>query len=219
MQDTISFLNDLQVNNNREWFHGNKARYDANKQNFETLVTEILKGVMSFEQWGPTEPKSCIFRINRDVRFSTNKSPYKNYFSAAFGDGGRHSEKVDFYLHLQPDNIFMGGGMWAPTPPQLQAYRQEIDYNAIALRNILNEKTFKAFYHKIEGESLKKAPKGYSIEHPDLDLLARKQLFVMHQFSNEEALHPDFAQKVIDGCKIMRPFKQFFNQLFFENND
>jgi uncharacterized protein (TIGR02453 family) len=214
-QDTISFLKDLQLNNNREWFHTNKSRYDTVKAGFEVFVEECLAEIVKFENWGPTTAKSCIFRINRDVRFSANKDPYKNFFSAAFGNGGRHSDKIDYYLHFMPDGAFLGGGMWAPTPEQLAKYRQEIDYNAQSLKDIIENKTFKNYF-ELTGDSLKGAPKGYDKTHPELYLLAKKQLFVMHNFTNEELISANFKEKIIEGCLIMKPFNHFFNQLFFD---
>ena len=217
---TIDFLEDLKENNNREWFTAQRKRYEQAKAEFEKTVEEILHGLAQFqENLVNTKTKDCIFRINRDVRFSKDKSPYKQWFAAAFGAGGRKSGKMDFYLHIQPNETFLGGGMWNPTPAQLSKLRQEIDYNAEELLRIIENENFKKAFPVIWGESLQNAPKGYSNDHPHADLLKRKQLFFMHKYSNDEVLSADFAQKVVSDAKILKPYLDFLNYIFFEESD
>src|SRR5690606_21573520 len=108
-------------------------------------------------------------RINRDVRFSKNKSPYKTHLAAAIGRGGRNSGRIDYYLHIQPDGeSFLGGGMWEATPAQLAKYRQEVDYNAHELKTIIHNGEFRDFFPEIWGDTLKTAPKGYPKDHPEI---------------------------------------------------
>jgi uncharacterized protein (TIGR02453 family) len=217
---TFDFLKDLSKNNNREWFSENRKRYDTARIDLENLVSETLKEILFFENWVNTNTKDCIFRINRDVRFSKDKSPYKNFFSAAFGDGGRHSGKIDYYLHLQPNNeSFIGAGIYNVTTEQLGKFRQEIDYNAVQIKTMIENEYFKAYYPEIWGEKLKKAPKGYAADHPDLELLCRKQLFFMHRFKDEDIFKPNFPQEIAKACKIVKPFTDFVNELFYGKND
>jgi uncharacterized protein (TIGR02453 family) len=177
---SLQFLKNLEQNNNREWFHANRKDYDQAKEDFESLCQMVLAEIAKFqENLLNTSVKSCIFRINRDIRFSLDKSPYKNHLAAAFGPGGRNSGKVDFYLHIQPnDKSFLGGEMWFPTSTQLISFRQEIDYSPQRLKSIIEEKDFKSYFNEIHGEKLKKTPKGYSAEHPDIELLKYKELFL-----------------------------------------
>lgn len=217
---TFDFLKDLSQNNNREWFSENRKRYDEARNELECLVSESLKEILLFENWVNTTTKDCIFRINRDVRFSKDKSPYKNFFSAAFGNGGRHSGKIDYYLHIQPNNeSFFGAGIYNVTTEQLAKFRQEIDYNAIEIKNIIENDNFKAHFPVIWGEKLKKAPKGYAADHPELELLCRKQLFFMHKFTDSEVCSVNFSVEISKACKIIKPFTDFVNELFYGENE
>ena len=219
-KSTIDFLNDLKENNNREWFTENRKRYEAGKAEFEKTVEQILHGIAQFqENLLNTKTKDCIFRINRDVRFSKDKSPYKQWFAAAFGAGGRKSGRMDFYLHIQPNETFLGGGMWNPTPAQLSKLRQEIDYNAAELLRIIEDENFKKVFPVVWGESLQNAPKGYAADHPNVDLLKRKQLFFMHKYTDAEILAPNFAQIVVADAQVLKPYLDFLNYIFFEDEE
>jgi uncharacterized protein (TIGR02453 family) len=218
-QHTLQFLKNLEENNNREWFQANRKDYETEKTSFEKLCQEILSGLSEFqEDLVNTKVKDCIFRINRDIRFSKDKSPYKKYFSAAFGPGGRSSGRIDFYLQVQPDNqSTLGGGMWEPTSTHLATFRQEIDYNPEHLKGIIEDPKFKTYYDNISGEKVKLTPKGYSADHPDIELLRYKQLFFYHKFSDKDVLANDFAQQVINGCLILKPYLDYQNALFYDN--
>lgn len=217
---TLDFLRLLKDNNNRDWFAANRPQYETAKKEFEQLVGNLLKDVGAYENLPNTTAKDCIFRINRDIRFSKNKSPYKSHFSAAVGPGGRHSGRIDYYLHIQPDNeSFLGAGMWAAEPKQLAKFRQEIDFNAQALKSIIEAPAFRAYFPEIWGETTKNAPKGYANDHPDVELLKRKQLFFMHKYTDEEVMKPHFATEVARGGLLIKPFCDFLNYLFFEENE
>lgn len=215
--NTLRFLKDLAQNNNREWFSENRSRYEDSKTTLEGLVGNLLTEVEQFEDLGNTRVKDCIFRINRDIRFSKNKAPYKTHLAAAIGPGGRNSGRIDYYIHIQPGNeSFLGGGMWEATPAQLAKFRQEIDYNAQELKRIIHDPAFRAFFPEIWGEKLKTAPKGYPRDHPEIDLLQRKQMFFMHKFADEEVTSPGFAPDIIRGIKLLKPYTDFLNYIFFD---
>lgn len=211
---TLQFLKDLVANNNREWFQENRKRYDEAKADVEKLTSYLIKEVHTFQDLGNLQVKDCIFRINRDIRFSKNKEPYKSNLAIAIGAGGRSSGKIDYYLHIQPNGqSFLGGGMWSPTTEQLARYRQEIDYNAQELKDIIEVKEFKAYFPEIQGESLKTAPKGYAKDHPELDLLKRKQMFFMHTYSDKEVISKDFAEEVVKGIRLLKPYCDYMNYI------
>lgn len=211
---TLQFLKDLVANNNREWFQENRKRYDEAKADVEKLTAHLIREVHTFQDLGNLQVKDCIFRINRDIRFSKNKEPYKSNLSIAIGAGGRSSGKIDYYLHIQPNgHSFLGGGMWSPTTEQLARYRQEIDYNAQELKDIIEVKEFKAYFPEIQGESLKTAPKGFAKDHPELDLLKRKQMFFMHTYSDKEVISKDFAEEVMKGIRLLKPYCDYMNYI------
>jgi uncharacterized protein (TIGR02453 family) len=215
----IEFLRDLSLNNNREWFTANKNRYESARKEFEKLIAATLAEVQTFEDYPTTQVKDCLFRINRDVRFSADKSPYKKYFSAAIGPGGRNSGRIDYYIHIQPDESFLGAGMWAPEPKNLAKFRQEIDFSPESLKGIIEAPEFKAHFPVAWGESLKRPPKGYAEEHPDIALLKRKQLFFMHKYSNEEVVSANFAAEIAKGCRLIKPYCDYLNYLFYDEKD
>ncbi|MBO0947076.1 DUF2461 domain-containing protein [Fibrella forsythiae] len=213
---TLAFLSDLVQNNYRDWFHANRARYDAAKSEIEAFTARLIDGASTFHPLPNTNPKDCIFRINRDIRFSKDKAPYKSNFAIALGPGGRHSGQIDYYLHIQPGNeSFLGAGMWQATPAQLAAFRQEIDYNPDSLKDIIEADEFRKYFPEVSGESTKTAPKGYSSDHPDIDLLKRKQLFFMHRYTDKEVLKSNFADEVLRGCRLVKPYCDYLNELFF----
>jgi uncharacterized protein (TIGR02453 family) len=218
--NTLHFLDQLKHNNNRDWFAANRPQYETAKKEFELFVSHLLKGVGQYDNLPNTTAKDCIFRINRDIRFSKDKSPYKAHFSAAIGPGGRHSGRIDYYLQVQPHNeTFLGAGMWAATPTQLAKFRQEIDFNPDALKSIIEAPEFRAYFPEIWGETTKNAPKGYANDHPDVELLKRKQLFFMHKYTDAEVLSPQFAEQVAHGAKLIKPYCDFLNYLFFEETE
>jgi uncharacterized protein (TIGR02453 family) len=212
-RNTFDFLQDLKQNNNREWFHTNKKRYDVVKANFEETIKELIGSIGEFENMTNVEVKHCNYRIARDVRFSTNKDPYKTWLSASFSAGGRKSGRMDYYLHIQDGESFLGGGMWAPTPEHLAKLRQEIDYNAQELKSIIYDSNFVKMFGEAEGEAVK----GYSKDNPEIELLRKKQMFYWHKFTEEEVCSSDFVNKITESARTLKPFLDFLNYIFFDN--
>lgn len=211
---TLQFLTELVENNNREWFQENRNKYDAAKADLEQLVAYLIKEVSKFQDLGNLQVKDCIFRINRDIRFSKNKAPYKSNLSAGIGPGGRSAGKIDYYLHIQPaGQSFLGGGMWDPTAEQLGKYRQEIDYNASELKGIIEDEAFREYFPEIQGEVLKTAPKGYPKDHPEIALLKRKELFFTHRFSDKEVTSKNFGLNILTGIKLLKPYCDYMNYI------
>ncbi|CAG5016500.1 hypothetical protein DYBT9275_05568 [Dyadobacter sp. CECT 9275] len=211
---TLEFLRSLALNNNREWFQENRSRYDTAKADFEGLVGTLISEVGKFQDLGNLTVKDCIFRINRDIRFSKDKSPYKRNLSAGIGPGGRGAGRVDYYLHIQPDGeSFLGGGMWDPTTEQLAKYRQEIDYNAQEIKDIINKAEFQAYFPEIHGSVLKTTPKGYPKDHPETELLKRKELFFMHRYTDKEVTSKGFAENIVNGIRLLKPYCDYMNYI------
>jgi uncharacterized protein (TIGR02453 family) len=217
---TLQFLRELVQNNNRDWFQENRKKYDDSKADFEKLVGAVISDVSKFQDLGNLQVKDCIFRINRDIRFSKNKAPYKSNLSAGIGPGGRSAGKIDYYLHIQPDGqSFLGGGMWDPTTEQLARYRQEIDYNAEELKSIIHDKTFREHFPEIHGEVLKTTPKGYAKDHPEIDLLRRKELFFVHKFSDKDLTSKGFKDQVVHTIQLLKPYCDYMNYILNHVNE
>lgn len=219
-ESTLEFLKNLEENNTKEWFEMNRKWYETSKSNFVDFCSLILNEMKQFEpDFSNTNIKDCIFRINRDIRFSKDKSPYKNHFSAAFGPGGRNSGKIDYYIQLQNGKTSIGGGMWQPSVANLAKFRQEIDYSPETLKNIIESKEFRKHFPEIYGEKLKKAPKGYDPEHPEAELLKYKELFFFKTFTNDEVFSENFQEIILNHFKILKPYIDYVNELFFGETD
>lgn len=214
--NTILFLKELTINNNKEWFQDNRNRYEISKENFIEYCDRILTRLKEIQpNLIHTNIKSCILRINRDIRFSKDKSPYKNYFAAGFGPGGKSSGLMDFYFQLQPDASFLGGGIWDPSSANLAKFRQEIDYSPQNLKGIIFDEKFSKQFGEPKGSKLKKAPKGYDENHPDIELLKQKETFYVKYFTDSQLLKPNSELEVFESCTILKPYLDYVNHIFF----
>lgn len=214
---TLSFLKTLKKNNNKEWFDANRKKYDAVKENFESFIQALLdKMVLIDEDLNQLRTKDCIFRINRDIRFSKNKTPYKVNRSAYFSKGGKKSVNAGYYVHIQPGgNSFIGGGLWMPEPNELKKLRQEIDYCFPEFKKIIFSPTFKKQFGALEKEELQmlvNVPKGYDKENPAAEFLKMKSFVATRNFTDEEILDPKFINKVSESFKVLMPLIKFMNR-------
>lgn len=208
-----NFLSGLAGNNTREWMTEHKAEYQSARQNFIDLVQHIIDETSVFDpEIAGEEAKKSIFRLNRDIRFSNNKDPYKTNFGGSITKDGRKSGNPGYYIHLQPGNNFAGGGLYQPIPESLKKIRQEIDYNADELRGIIGTKEFTSVFNEPFGDMVKTAPKGYSKDNPNIDLLRYKSFVYMKQFSDKEAQSPDFPEKVLETFRAMKPYLDFLRR-------
>lgn len=212
-EQTFQFLLDLSANNHREWFADNKKRYDAALSEMKHLAKDWIEGSSSFEvDVIDNDPAKSIFRIYRDTRFSTDKTPYKNHFGLVIGRGGRTSNWAAYYLHISPGASFLAGGKWMPMGDELKKIRQEIDYDHQRLSDIIGHPDFKSVFGDMDRELvLKKAPKDYPPDHPAIEWLKLKSFTVSCSFSDEEVLSADFIRQLISNTQIMMPFIQFLN--------
>ncbi len=209
----LKFLKDLAINNSKEWMDANRDWYLDVRATFLEDVGTLLEGVAA---WEPAltafKAKDCVFRQNRDIRFSANKAPYKTNFAAYFSVGGKKSNDPGYYLHIQPGESFIAGGIWMPPADILKKIRQEIDYSGQELLNILNEKTFKKHFSSLEGEQLKTSPRDYDAEHPFIDLLRYKSFIVSTPLADKDILSGDFKTKTLESFRIMKPFHDFLHK-------
>mgnify|MGYP003735318431 FL=1 len=140
----VKFLKDLAKNNNRPWFEEHRNQYETAKADFLLFISSIIKEIGTFDKpIAELEAKNCIFRINRDVRFSKNKSPYKNNMAGYFNKAGKNGIGAGYYLHIQPGKSFAAGGIWVPETAVLGKIRQEIDYNFDEWKKILSTAVLK----------------------------------------------------------------------------
>ena len=216
---TISFLKSLKKNNNKPWFDNNREKYLDAKNNFEEFVEELLqKMVLIDEDIKGLSAKNCCFRINRDIRFSKNKTPYKINLSAYFSKGGKKSIYAGYYFHLQPGgNSFVGGGLWHPEAAELKKLRQELDYCFHEFKKILNAPSFKKNYgelQKDESQMLVNVPKGYDKENPATDFLKMKSFVATKNIPDADLLSPKLGNEIIQSFKALLPLVKFINRSF-----
>lgn len=214
---TLQFLSKLKKNNSREWFNQHRDDYDAAKENFIELVNHILANSSQFdEELSLLTYKDCIFRINRDVRFSKNKDPYKNNMAAYFVKGGKKSWLAGYYFHFEPGGkSFIGGGLYGGEPDQIKKVRQEIDYNWEEFKGILQHKQFKKLFEdlsKQEGMSLIREPKGYEKDNPAIDYIKLKNFIVSVPVTDEELTDKKIIKKIITCFAAMQPLLKFLNR-------
>jgi uncharacterized protein (TIGR02453 family) len=213
-KSTIIFLSDLKKNNNRDWFLNNQVRYKESKNNFETFIQDIINNVAAFEPiMKGLEVKSCVFRINRDIRFSHDKSPYKSNFGAFIVRGGKKNgdKFAGYYIHIEPGKSFIAGGAYMPPQPWLASIRENIDNQSAKFINILNNKDFVKYFGKIDGDKLKTVPKGYSSDNPNIDLLKFKSYLALNEVTDKVVLSAGYSDYVISVLKAMKPFNDFLN--------
>ena len=212
---TLTFLKELSKNNNKVWFDANRDKYAAAKEDFEVVVTDIIKGLAKADPaYADLKAKDCIFRIFRDVRFGKDKTPYKPNFGAAFSKTGRKGGGAGYYLHIEPGGkCFAGGGLWQPEPDTLKKIRQEIDYNFKDFSAIINNKKFKKVFPKIEGEQLKKLPAGYTEDNPAIEYLKMKSYIAGHKaISDADLTAKTIVKDVVAVFTTLQPFIDFLNR-------
>ena len=213
MKNVLPFLEDLKKNNDREWFQSNKSRYLEAKNEFEAFIGMLLPRLAEVDKdIAGQEAKRCIFRIYRDVRFSSDKSPYKINMGAAMTRGGRKNPYATYYVHIEPGNVFAGGGIWMPPAPVLKAMRQEIYYNADEFKGIIESPAFARYFKKLEGESLKRPPRDFPVDFADIDLLKHKS-YIVAAGIDDAIVSPDaFTEKLLDVYRALYPFNSFINR-------
>jgi len=210
-QRILKFLLDLSKNNSREWMEDHKKDYQIVKSDFQEIVSSIIMDISSFdESISGVDVKKCIFRLNRDIRFSKDKRPYKENLGAFISQDGRHSRLGGYYIHLQPGNKSMlAGGVYMPPSDVLRKIRQEIDYNPGELHKIIRNAPFKKLFGSLEGEKVKTAPKGYKIDHPDIELLKLKSYIAVHHLSDSDVNKNSFLPYCIKVFRDIKPLNDY----------
>lgn len=214
MKNSLNFLKKIKKNNNTEWMHAHKEEYLAAKKEFEFLTQELITRISDWDSRLPFfEPKNCIFRLNRDVRFSDNKNPYKENFGAFMGYGGKKSSLPGYYIHLSPKEIFVAGGVWMPEAPELLKIRRYISEHGDELEKILENKSFKKNFGGLSDESkLKRPPKGFSVDNPYIELIKFKSFVAYKPLSVSDALKPGFGKLIDKEFKLIKSLNDFLYQ-------
>lgn len=209
---TFDFLKQLKKNNNRDWFASHKERYLSELSQIEIFADTLLREMNKHDVIETPSGKKSLFRIYRDTRFSKDKTPYKTHWSGSFKRATK-KRRGGYYFHIEPGNSFVAGGFWGPEPKDLKRIREEIAYDASALRKILKSKSFIDTFGTLHGEQVQNAPKGFAVEHPAIDLIKYKQFILMKKFSDKEVLDNNFLKQINDTFKKMRPFLDYMTEV------
>ena len=213
-EDIINFLRELNENNNREWFAQNKSRYERVRSKFEEISRLLIAEISVFDNdIKNVDVKDCVFRIYRDIRFSTDKTPYKTHFGVYIASaGGRKSQRGGYYLHLDPAGCFIAVGVWCPPPNILKALRQSICDNIDELNEIRNEVGFNTYFKTFfEEDKLKKVPAGFPRDFPDAELLKLKHYMVEYKLDDKLLNAPDFVSQLVQIARVGYPLNKFLN--------
>lgn len=213
-ENVLSFLSELEKNNNRDWFQANKGWYEEAKLEVEKLVNNLIPGIARFDpSVRIASAKECMFRIFRDIRFSNDKRPYKTNFGAWITGSGRKGSGPGYYLHIQPGNSFLAAGVYMPDPETLKMIRKEIYYNIDEFKRILNDKELKRYVGGInEEDRLKKAPKDFPADFPDIDLLKNRHYTVSYDIMDNQLLSTDFPKLALQVYQAMFPLNNFLGR-------
>lgn len=213
---TLTFLTNLKANNNKLWFDANRPAYEAAKSDLVNLVAQLIDGLGTLDPAiaeTPLQARNCIFRINRDVRFSPNKLPYKSNFGAWFNAGGKTSFTAGYYLNVEPGGSFVAGGLYMPNTAVLATIRQEIDYNLSDFERLLTQSTFTEHFGGLSREeSLQRPPKGYDATNPAIEYLKLKSFTASHSLADTALTKPGLAKQVLNIFGGLQPLVAYLNR-------
>lgn len=213
VKSAIEFLSELKVNNNRDWFQKNKKHHESIKSDMLTFLGRIIPEISLFDpEVTAIQPKDCIFRIYRDIRFSNDKTPYKTHIGAFISKTGRKGNNPGYYIHLEPGQSFLAGGLYMPPPELLKAVRNEIYFNTGEFRAIISQPDFIEYFGKLDDfDKLTRPPKGFEADWPDIDLLKYKSYVVSHHVKDnafEKATPEDLILPVFKALYPLNAFLQ-----------
>lgn len=215
-KESIQFLDDLKANNNREWFLDNKKKYDFFKKDYHQLVNDFLNQLKPLDpSLEMLEIKNCVFRINRDIRFSKDKSPYKAHLGIWISAATKGINRAGYYIHIENNDCFIAGGLYCPEADDLKKIRKEISFFYDDLESILNERNFQTEFKNLdvnETNCLKNPPRGYEKEHPAIEFLKLKSFTTTQKFDITAVTQKDFVPKISKKLITLKPLIDFINR-------
>ncbi len=213
-KDFIDFFKELAKNNHKDWFHANKKRYETSvKKPFEVFVGKMITEI---QQWDPdlqVEPKNCMLRINRDIRFSKDKSPYNLHYTAFISKVGRKDKSIPgFFLRFSPEMIGIMGGCFGPSKEQLEKIRARISEDPTSFRKLIENKDFIQKFGGIKGETMKRIPKEWQEAHAKEPLIANKQFYFVAEETPDLIISASLVDHLMEYWKIMQPVNKYLTK-------
>lgn len=213
---TLGYIKKLSKNNNKSWFDENRPLFEEAKLDFEILVKAIISSFGKVDpDIAPLEAKNCVFRQYRDIRFSKDKTPYKNHMGASLNKAGKQSHFADYYFHCEPGGkSLIGGGLWIPEANHLKKVRQEIDYCWDEFQQVIHNKMFSSTYGDLEKKaySLSREPKGYAKDNPAIEYLKMKSIMAFKMLSDDDLMSKNLVKMITSGFKALQPLVNFINR-------
>ncbi|MFT4203509.1 MAG: DUF2461 domain-containing protein [Chitinophagaceae bacterium] len=213
---TLLFLKNIKSNNHKDWMDAHRADYESAKNDFAALVDAIIVALGKKDmEIAHLMARACTFRLNRDIRFSKDKSPYKTNFGASINKNGKKAHSAGYYLHLEPGNSFCGGGVWMPEAKELAAIRQEIDYNWDEFQAVINNKTFAKTFGALSFApeyTLTREPKGYEKDNPAIEYLKLKSFLALRELPDSVFLSETAVSDIVAAFSAMQAFVAFLNR-------
>lgn len=207
-KSTLNFLKSLKQNNNREWFEKHKPEFKVEQALIKPFFNQVMLKLQHHDEI--TDLK--VFRIYRDVRFSHDKTPYKNHFACSY-KRAKPALRGGYYLHIEPGNSFLACGFWSPEKNDIKRIRKEFEVDGSEVRQIINHTDFKKHFGHLKGEELKTAPRGFDKTHPDIDLIRKKQWIVTKEFTDSQVIAKNFSTEVDNAFRAIRPFFDYMSDV------
>jgi uncharacterized protein (TIGR02453 family) len=212
MLEVFQFLSELKENNNKEWFDKNRVRYEASRKKVMFLTEMVIQEIRKFDpEIGLQNPKDCVFRIFRDVRFGADKTPYKTNMGSFIAKGGRKSISAGYYIHIEPGSSFVGGGSYCPPADALKAFRTEIFDHPEEFRGLISKDSFMKTYPEMYEDRLKTAPKGYPKDFQEIELLKYKSFAFTSKVDDSIVTGDLYLEKIVSAMKELYPVNRFLN--------
>lgn len=217
MEKVLQFLENMSENNNRDWFNNNRQLYQESRDKVLFITEVLINEIRGFDdEIGVIDPKLCMFRIFRDVRFSNDKRPYKTNFGSFIAKGGRKSLQAGYYFHIEPGRSFAGGGLYMPLPEQLKAVRSHIADNGREFLEIIQGNGFRSIFPEIQGEKLKTVPKGFPKDHEFSDLLRYKSFIFSTELNRQTITGGGLIDFLVDAFRELHKVNRFLNEGLYD---
>lgn len=208
LSSSVSFFKKLKKNNNRDWFAENKPKFKELELEIKAFGEELKDRLNEFDN----VDRFKLFRIYRDVRFSKDKTPFKTHFGLTW-HRAKPLFRGGYYLHISPGKNFLACGFWDPNPNDLKRIRKELEYDAKEFRDVISSKEFSSVWGNLEGRELITAPRNFDKNHPNIDLIRKKQFIFSISYSDEEVCEPQFINKLENALKMVRPFTDYMSDV------
>jgi uncharacterized protein (TIGR02453 family) len=204
----FNFFKKLKLNNNREWFTEHKPTFKSEEVQVKVFGEELKNRLNKFDNID----RFKLFRIYRDVRFSKDKTPFKTHFGLTW-HRLKPQYRAGYYLHISPKNNFLACGFWDPNPDDLKRIRQELIFDSQDFKDLINKPSFHSTWGELKGSELKTAPRGMDKNHPDIELIRKKQYIFSINYSNKEVCQKNFIDRVEEAIKKVRPFVDYMSEV------